>query len=156
MGGRYSLLYAMHGFHFPNCFRGLVINEQAVSATSDPDAFTAQHRNSINTNEDSNIPRKGSMYSVEERSTCTSNAIMPGLMNSNGLQGVFDGSPVSVGGRTSVHEYISIFVSINTISVVSEHADCVLLKADLSYLAKALEIVAKAVPQASVERMGEL
>lgn len=42
---------------------------------------------------------------------------------------------------------IDLMVSVNSIGIVSEVADCVLLKSDLGYLGQALEIASKGVPQ---------
>jgi len=42
---------------------------------------------------------------------------------------------------------IELLVSLDSVGVVSEQADCVLLKPDLGCLGQALEIASKAVPE---------
>mmetsp|Transcript_77248 Transcript_77248/g.213645 ORF Transcript_77248/g.213645 Transcript_77248/m.213645 type:complete len:593 (-) Transcript_77248:180-1958(-) len=48
--------------------------------------------------------------------------------------------------RSCSKKQIELLISLNSIGVVSENADCVLLKPDLGCLGQALEIIAKAVP----------
>jgi len=160
-------LYAMGTFNYPACFRQLVLSATRTDKSRMPaDSLPVGPKISMVESEPSIVPfqPRASTTPTDTTGASPKAGEVPGHMSisrmaSSGSQatqvtfgnlasGELDVSKLDMGKCSEV------VVSLNSIGVVSEHADLVLLKSDLGCLAQALELVSKSIP-ASVALVAE-
>lgn len=128
-----KLLYAMTGFHYPRCFRGLVSvsPRQRRPVPNAPNSLEASRSCSVNGTD-----------RLEASTTINGTAINGTLANTPTLR---NNPPMEACDSSEVGQERNgeLVLSLNSIGIVSDFADCVLLKSDLGYLGQALEIVSK-------------
>lgn len=146
------LLYGMNEFHYQRCFRELVFGYDlmCINASRLEHAFGAGGRPADlgKIQETSEVPTATTAVSHQRTDQRDSNSSASSRNEANDMFTVDHAamkqrcteSSVDVG----VKQGIGVFLSVNSIGVVSEYADCVLLRSDLGCLGQALEIVTKA------------
>mmetsp|Transcript_112899 Transcript_112899/g.319381 ORF Transcript_112899/g.319381 Transcript_112899/m.319381 type:complete len:601 (-) Transcript_112899:117-1919(-) len=161
-------LYAMGSFHFPDAFKSLVLPSKASDLRTSPSDHAAgskapqasvmmgdsAHAGQIilppaarpsMRSASSEVPaEEGHRRDVSRVRSTTSYGTA-----SAGLKTISRDPAVQLRLSASGARSIELLVSLDAIGVVSEQADCVLLKQDLGCLGQALEIAVKAVPEPS-------
>jgi len=155
-------LYVMGPFNYPACFKQIVLassrtrtkervgTEMSLAmgpktsmVASEPSIVPAQHRTSSQSTTPLSTAKAGEAIT-------SNNGVSFSRMQSSTSQGTNNGARLSSGeldlSKLNPGKCVEMVVSLNSIGLVSEHADCVLLKSDLGCLAQALETVSKGIP----------
>lgn len=158
------LLYATSGFHFAQCFSYLAASNphrarrpSSVTSNDAAESTTAGGSPSVPVSETLSKPGMSSPASVSTTLRSSSSTGKPARSGitpphpSETLKEVQDGPSglvvtdmLTKRESSEVEEQCrSITVSVNSLGIVSESADCIMLKSDLECLGQALEIVSR-------------
>jgi len=152
-------LLAMGSVQFAGCFRSLVIGARYKSARSSlaangsPSDGNRIHYPSTALGTPRDPPR---WPSVTRQSSKTSqrgsNSLSPSGTIKWASQDPVQNSPAFIpkGAGLVARSCIELAISINSVGVVSDYSDCVMLTSDLGCLGQALELASKGVPPAAI------
>jgi hypothetical protein len=176
------VLYAVSGFHYAKCFlclkhqthqsRGLKGHSDSDHTSSPPyvamdapvggawiDSKGTESTSSTTAGQNTRTPTSGGdtkLTSVTPQPVETPSVASMGQSNLHSLPSTSKGDGGAYVKRPDVNPQHKlrpdVILSINSIGVVSEQADCILLKEDLAHLATAFEIICKKLAPARKKR----
>lgn len=152
-------LYAMGAFNFETCFRTLVIGTKASQALGAASAGQGTSRSSEKALATGSMPLGIAFPSLSEgglrgprisRSESRNSQTSARLSHMTQTTTTDPAAQLSSLKGESGAQRIELFVSLNSVGVVSDYADCVVLSSDLAYLGQALELASRGVPTIAV------
>jgi len=159
------MLYVMTGFNYPQCFRTLAIQPVHESEKKYSPTSLSEESTGISASPASPaIPAGGEKYLPQDKD---SSPRSPGEADGPTLNGAAMSPMISASGESTSRSLRSdpaphitvehgrparqpqiargsqVFLSIDSIGIVSEHSDCILLESDLGLLGRGLDLVAQ-------------